>query len=453
MTLAAHHIVDQIRQGERTVRDTVSGSLITAESQQDRLNINTLIDSERALERADRLDETPDTSLPLNGVPVAIKDLIDHEGRPTTCGSTFYSNTPDRSATVVERLEAAGAVIVSRTGMHEFAYGFSSENPWFGPVRNPLDPDTSPGGSSGGSAAAVAAGQVPIAIGTDTGGSVRVPAAMCGIYGLKVTHGRVPLTGVFPLAASLDTVGPLARNIKDLGLAYTAMAGFDKQDAWSISRPITPSVGSRPDLQGLRVAVPVPWIDDAPISEDVAVAFAEAVARIQALGATVDTVEDPLISLPGRIVDLSGAEAISVHRKWIAAGNEYGTDVMERLEYAISLTSDDYVAAHEWRTLIQRQFAVMLSRYDVMITPATGVTKKTIGVDTVPTTSGPVFYRAALSYFSALVNVAGCPALAGPLNVEGTPPPALQIIAPQWAEHRLLEIGATLVNEGVMARL
>ncbi len=125
---------------------------------------------------------------------------------------------------MVARLEEAGAVIISRTGLHEFAYGFTSENHWFGPVRNPLDPTLSTGGSSGGSAAAVAGGQVPIAIGTDTGGSIRVPAAMCGVFGLKVTHGRTPLTGVFPLAASLDTVGPLAGNAADLALAYSVLA-------------------------------------------------------------------------------------------------------------------------------------------------------------------------------------------------------------------------------------
>lgn len=447
--LAAQHIVGQIRHDERTVRDTVSGAVIATESQQDRLNNATLIDGDRALERADHLDEQRDLSLPLLGVPIALKDIIDHEGRPTTCGSSFYANVPERSATVVDRLEAAGAVIISRTGLHEFAYGFSSENPWFGPVRNPIDPDTSPGGSSGGSAAAVAAGQVPIAIGTDTGGSVRVPAALCGVFGLKVTQGRVPLTGVFPLVPSLDTVGPIARTVIDLGLAYEAMAGFDDSDPWSISRPTTPLGGARPDLQGLRIALPIPWIDDAPISEEVAEAFTEAIGRIESLGATVEPVEDPVISLPGHLLNL-GAEAGAIHRAWMNDGREYGADVAERLEYAMGITADDYIAAHTWRVHIQRQFSSLLSRYDLIATPATGVTKKTIGTDTVETADGPVFYRTALSYFSALVNVAGSPALVGPLATEGNPPPALQIIAPHWAESRLLDIAATLVAQGVM---
>jgi aspartyl-tRNA(Asn)/glutamyl-tRNA(Gln) amidotransferase subunit A len=448
--LSASQIVAQLRRGERTVRDTVHGSLITTEGQQERLNTATLIDAERALVRADELDEAGDTGGPLAGVPIALKDIIDHTGRPTTCGSSFYAPVPERSATVVDRLEAAGAVVVSRTNLHEFAYGFSSENPWFGAVRNPIDTSTSAGGSSGGSAAAVAAGQVPIAIGTDTGGSVRVPAALCGVYGLKVTHGRIPLTGVFPLAASLDTVGPIASTVGDLALAYQVMAGHDPADPWSAQRPATSPGSPRPDLDGVRIAVPLPWIDDGPTSESVAVAFAEAVANLSALGATVETVTDPVISLSGHLKDLSAAEAASVHRTWFAEGREYGADVRERLEYAMGLDSDDYVAAHAWRVQIQRHFEQLFVAHDLVITPATGVTSKTIGEDMVPVIGGDIFYRTALSYFTALVNVAGNPALVGPLAVDGAPPPALQLIAPHWSEHRLLDVAATLVEHGVM---
>ena len=449
--LSATHLIAQLRKGERTVRDSVHGSLITIEGQQDRLNTATFIDSERALARADELDDSENSKGgSLAGVPIAIKDLIDHEDRPTTCGSSFFSNTPGQSATIVRRLEHAGAVVVSRTNLHEFAYGFSSENPWFGPVRNPLDQANSAGGSSGGSAAAVAAGQVPIAIGTDTGGSVRVPAALCGIYGLKVTHGRVPLSGVFPLAASLDTVGPLAATVEDLSLAYQALAGHDPDDAWSVRRPVTVPGGARPDLNGVRIAVPLPWIDDAPISEEVAAGFAEAVTRLSALGADVETVTDPVLSLPGHIGNLSGAEAASVHRGWMAEGKPYGDDVHARLEKAIQITSDEYVDAHAWREQVRRHFDDLFASHDLVITPATGVTAKQIGIDTVATIGGDVFYRTALSYFSALVNVAGNPAIVGPLALDGSPPPSLQIIAPAWSEHRLLDVAATLVAHGVM---
>ncbi|MDX1450731.1 MAG: amidase, partial [Acidimicrobiia bacterium] len=239
--ISAGRMANEIRRGERSARDTVAGALTTTEAQQSRLNIAISVEGERALDRADAIDrmvEAGEDPGPLAGVPIALKDLIDHEGRVTTCGSAFHRQTAERSATVVRRLEDAGGIIVSRTNLHEFAWGFSSENPWFGPVRNPLDTDLSAGGSSGGSAAAVAAEQVPIAIGTDTGGSVRVPGALCGVFGLKVTHGRIPLTGVFPLAPSLDTVGPLAATVDDLAEAYRAMAGYDADDPWSAPHPV-----------------------------------------------------------------------------------------------------------------------------------------------------------------------------------------------------------------------
>ena len=236
----------------------------------DRFNAFIATDAD-ALNRADAIDAAVAAGSdpgPLAGVPIALKDIIDHQGRTTTAGSSFYRNHAQRSAPVVSRLEAAGAVIIGRTGLHEFAYGFSSENDWFGPVRNPWDPTTSPGGSSGGSAVAVAAGIVPVAIGTDTGGSVRVPAALCGCMGLKVTHGRVPLTGVFPLAASLDTVGPMATTVADLAAVYAVIAGDDPDDPWSSPRPVAIPSGPA-TLSGLRVGVPHPWVDR-PLSSRIA---------------------------------------------------------------------------------------------------------------------------------------------------------------------------------------
>ena len=185
-------------------------------------------------------------------MPVGIKDLIDHEGRVTTAGSAFYRHEADRSSPVVSRLEEAGAVVIGRTGLHEFAFGFSSENPHFGPVRNPWDPDTSPGGSSGGSAAAVAAGITPVAIGTDTGGSVRVPAALCGCFGLKVTHGRIPLDGVFPLA-------DLRRHRRARSPIRSRPRQLVPGHVRRHRRRATPG--------DLRLGVPEPWVGAAPMDE------------------------------------------------------------------------------------------------------------------------------------------------------------------------------------------
>lgn len=442
----------QVRRGEASARDSVAGALISVRAQQERLNISTFIEEDDILERADEIDRQVSVGVdpgPLAGVPIALKDLIDHRGRVTTCGSAFYRKTAERSATVVERLEAAGAVVVSRTGLHEFAYGFSSENQWFGPVRNPLDPTTSAGGSSGGSAAAVAAGQVPIAIGTDTGGSVRVPAALVGAYGLKVTHGRVPLIGVFPLAPSLDTVGPIAANVEDLALAYRVMAGYDPSDPWSAPQPVVSDGGPRPDLRGLRVGIPSRWIDQAPITDEVADAFTEVAARLRGMGVEIVDLDDEMLAPDRRMADLF-AEAAAVHHRSRSEGKPYGDEIVTRLETVEAVTMERLFAAQEWRQRLRHRATLAFGRVDLIATPATGATRKVIGETTIPTNQGDQPYRQVLSVFSALVNSMGCPAIVGPINTPGTPPPALQLIGGWWQEHRVLEVAATLQRDGVL---
>lgn len=450
----ASTIVSEIVKGDRSVRDTVAGAITTAKAQQPRLNVCTMIDEERALARAeeiDRLVESGRTPGPLAGVPIALKDLIDHEGRVTTCGSGFYRHEATESAEVVRRLEDAGAVIVSRTVLHEFAYGFSSENHWTGPVVNPLDSTLSCGGSSGGSAAAVAAGQVPIAIGTDTGGSVRVPAALCGIFGLKVTPGRIPLSGVFPLAPSIDTVGPLAGSVGDLGLAYAAMSGYHRDDPWSQPVPVVSPSASRPDLRGVRIGIPVPWVDDSPVTEAVAEGFATAIGRMRELGADVEEFTDEHVTNRSEIATLAGGEIAGVHRRWVEEGKPYGPEVAARLEGALAVTIDQFTAALEWRALVRQRVLAALGTFDFLATPTVGSTRKLLGEDTIETTEGPLPYRPVLSCFTALVNHIGCPAIAGPLP-GGNPPPSLQLIGAPWAEHRLLEIARLLEREGVFLR-
>lgn len=446
-------IATEVNRGDRSARDTIAGALTTAHAQQERLNICTLIDDDRALQRAEELDELVSSGRspgPLAGVPIALKDIVDHAGRTTTCGSGFYRHEPEETAECVRRLEAAGAVIVTRTVLHEFAYGFSSENHWTGPVRNPLDPELSCGGSSGGSAAAVAAGQVPIAIGTDTGGSVRVPAAMCGIFGLKVTHGRIPISGVFPLAASVDTVGPLAGSMADLALAYTAMAGYHREDPWSQPVPVVSPSSTRPDLRGVRIGIPVPWVDDNPVAEEVANAFATAIEGLRRLGAEVEPFEDPVISNAREIVTLAGGEIAAVHRQWVERGEPYGPEVAARLDGALAVTIDEFMAATEWRAMARQRTLAAFGIFDFLVTPTTGSVRKVIGLDTVDTADGPRPYRLVLSCFTAPVNHLGCPALAGPLP-GGSPPPSLQLIGAPWSEHRLLETGALLQREGIFA--
>lgn len=387
----------------------------------------------------------------LGGVPVALKDIIDHAGRVTTAGSSFYRHTPQHSATVVDRLEAAGAVIVGRTGLHEFAFGFSSENEWFGAVRNPWDPNTSPGGSSGGSAAAVAAGIVPVAIGTDTGGSVRVPAAMCGCVGLKPSHGRIPLTGVFPLAASLDTVGPITTTVADAAAVYAVIAGDDPRDPWS--EPQTVDLPAGPgNLRGLRVGVPHPWVDR-PLAPRIAAGFASFLAALEQAGAVVTPMVTAILD-PTGLPRAAYAEVGVVHRAWITEdATRYGVEVRERLRADLAHDADAVTAAWAWRHRLAAEFRRVFTAVDVVVTPTTATLRKPIGVDLVDAGASPEPYRPALSWFTSLVNQAGLPALAVPLAgtaAVGEPPVSVQIIGPRFGEQHVLGAGLGLEAAGVV---
>jgi len=442
-----------IRRGELSAREATDHYLERSRRFQPQLNAYTEID-EKAQERADAIDDdlgSGNDPGPLAGVPIAIKDLIDQAGAITTCGSGFYRQVAEHSATVIRRLEAAGAIIIGRTGLHEFAFGFSSENDWFGPVRNPWDTATSPGGSSGGSAVAVAAGLAAGAIGTDTGGSVRVPAALCGVTGLKVTHGRVPLTGVFPLASSLDTVGPLGRTVDDVAALYRVMAGHDPVDPWSAHQP--ENTASTPtSLKGLVVGVPQPWIETAPITGDVKNAFSACLDRLDELGAIVHEVRHPLLHPSQELSDLISAEVASVHRHWLAdPSRQYGPEVADRLQRTLEVSLDDYLAAQVWRAGLRNATAGLFDEVDVLLTPTVGATRKTIGETAIVVEGEPTSYRLVLSWFSSLVNHMGVPALAMPLRTAGDPPPSLQMIGPWWSEHRLLSLGRSLEEAAVVA--
>jgi len=412
----------------------IGKTLAAAHATQDTLNAFTYLDDERALARAAALDAVIERGVdpgPLAGMPIGLKDLIDHEGRTTTAGSAFYRSDATRSAPVVSRLEEAGAIIIGRTGLHEFAFGFSSENPHFGPVHNPWDLDTSPGGSSGGSGAAVGAGLTPVSIGTDTGGSVRVPAALCGCLGLKVTHGRIPLDGVFPLALSVDTVGPLADSVGNLDTVYRVLSGDESSE---------PTVGS------LRLGVPQPWLDDAPMGDDVARAFASASEALAQLGHTVSPVVMPEVLPAAELIHSISGEINEVHRGFRAEGLPYGEDVARRLDDCAGTTDEQIAAGRNWQLMIRQRFAEAFRSVDLLITPATPAMRKEIGVDMI----GDRHYRAVLSWFSAIVNHSLHPAIVLPLAGSGEPAVSLQAIGPLDSETALIGFGRSLERTGVI---
>lgn len=446
--MPAHAIARVVRTGEHTATEVVSAALEAIEASGD-LEAFTAVHADRALGRAADIDAIAATGTdpgPLAGVPIALKDLIDHEGEVTTGGSSFYRHEAESSATVVERLEAAGAIVVGRTNLHEFAFGFSSENPWFGPVRNPWDPNTSAGGSSGGSAVAVAAACVPVGIGTDTGGSIRVPAAMTGVMGLKPTHGRVPLTGILPLAASLDTVGPIGSSVQDLNLAYRAIGGPDPGDPWSVHAAPMPRAAHVP----LRIGVPRPWVGTGPVDPALVAAFDRFLSDLSGIHFDVVDVDLPNLVPFGRIAELAGAQVARLHREWVEKGRSYGDEVLARIRAALDVGVEDLVDALAWQAGVKDLARQAFSDVDLLVTPSVGAMRKEIGDDHVEVDGERVPYRPSLSWFSALVNSLGVPAISLPTTGAGAPPPSIQLIAPWWAEETLIAVGRRLEREGLV---
>ncbi len=404
-----------------------------AHATQGTLNAFISIDDERALERAVGIDERlarGEDVGPLAGIPIALKDLIDHEGRTTTCGSAFYAQVATHTAESVRRLEQAGAVVIGRTNLHEFAFGFDSENEHWGPVRNPWDIDTSAGGSSGGSGAAVAAGITPIAIGTDTGGSVRVPAALCGTFGLKVTFDRIPLGGVFPLVPDIDTVGPLADSMHHTAAAYRAMSGQGSADS---------------ERRQFRIGVPEPWYDEAPMDDHIRGAFEGAVAALRGLGHEVRPIHMPDTRPSHHILGAIAAVA-DVHADYRKEGRRYGSSVDSRIELAEKTTPEERAAGREWQVIIRERFADAMATVDFLITPTCPVSRKVIGQDMI----GDKSHRTVLSYFTAIVNHALHPALALPIANSGAPPASLQVIGDLDSELDLLSLGLWLEDAGIV---
>ena len=438
-----------VRTGERSASDNVEAALVSAVAHS-ALNAFTILHDEPARAAAaavDRAVANGDDPGPLAGVPVAVKDLVDEAGIPNTRGSRFPPDVPESDAPVVSRLRAAGAVIIGRTGLHEFAFGFSSENEHFGPVRNPWDPTTSPGGSSGGSGAAVGAGIVPAAIGTDTGGSVRVPAALCGAVGLKVSHGRVSTTGVYPLAPSIDTVGPIAATVADAAAIYGVIAGFDVSDPWSRDRPVLPPRMTAPG--DVRLGIPHPWVDR-PMSVEVAAAWDWFLSAARGAGIELVDLELPELVYPGKMPESVYPEVAAIHReRYEAEPERYGREVGERIASTLGYTMHDYLRGLAWRARIRDAADAGLAQCDALVTPTVAAMRKEIGVDTVEIDGAPVGYRVALSCFTAIVNHAGLPALAVPLASAGAPPPSVQLIGPMWGESGLLGVGLALESAGI----
>jgi aspartyl-tRNA(Asn)/glutamyl-tRNA(Gln) amidotransferase subunit A len=420
-------------------------------------------DSARA--RAAELDRTRPAQAPLLGVPVALKDNICTAGIPTTAASRLLEHyVPPYSAAVVERLERAGAVVIGKTNCDEFAMGSSTEHSAFGPTRNPWAPDRIPGGSSGGSAVAVAAGMVPLSLGSDTGGSIRQPAALCGVFGLKPTYGRVSRYGLIAFASSLDQIGPFAASTADLAAIFGVIAGADARDSTSAAVPV-PDCGPAlaGDVRGLRVGVPRDLVGDG-VEAEVRRAFDAALEALVDAGAVLSDVTLPHAPLAIPVYYLvanaeassnlarydgvrygARAEAATLHDVYYRTRALFGAEAKRRIMIGTFVLSAGYydayyVKAQQVRALIRRDYDTAFAAVDVVAMPTSPTTAFPIGART----DDPLQMYLA-DVFTVAANLAGLPAISIPAGLTGENlPVGLQLTARPFEETTLLAAAAAV---------
>ncbi len=375
----------------------------------------------------------------LHGIPLCLKDLFHTRGIRTTAGSRILrSFVPDSNAPVVERLLSAGAILLGKTNLHEFAYGATNLNIHYGPVHNPWNPERMSGGSSGGSAAAVTAGLALASLGTDTGGSIRIPAAACGCVGLKPTWGRVELEGVIPLATSLDHVGPLCRCVEDAAIVLDAIATAGPDLAKGQRRRF--SAGLRKGIRDLRIGLPRQYFYER-VQPEVRRKVLDAVKVLEALGACI--CEIPLGGM-GETASLAGtitiAEALAYHWKWLQSRpGDYDPVIRARLEAGSKLTAVEYLQAQERRRLYTSRFESAFDSVDLLAAPALPITAPDLEVSEVVTGRSREDVRSALLRLTRPGNLTGLPAISVPcgFSKEGLPV-GLQLTGRRWAEGTVL---------------
>src|SRR5260370_5135692 len=401
-----------------------------------RLNAFLTVTAESARARARELDRELAAGAdrgPLHGIPIAHKDLLWTKGVRTTSGSKLFADfIPDSDAPVDKRLADAGAIMLGMTGLHELAYGVTSENPHFGPVRNPRDPERTPGGSSGGSAAAVATDMAFMATGTDTGGSIRIPAAFCGVVGLKPTYGMVDRSGIQPLGFSLDHIGPIARTVSDARITLDVMA---------TGAPRRPAPAS---LHDIRIRLPEHFYFT-HVGPSVRDAVHKAARAAEQLGAHVIPVRVPdveALNTVGRVILL--AEASALYEPFLTRLEDFGADVLALLDQGRLVPATDHLNAQRLRKILVPEFHALFRTIDCLFTPATATTAPRIGQKQVELDGEMHDVRLATTRLVRGINVLGFPALAIPCGESEGLPIGLQMTARPLEENLWLMLGEAL---------
>lgn len=381
---------------------------------------------------------------PLQGVPIAHKDILYTRGIRTTAASKVYADfVPSYDATVVERLRAAGTILIGKTNLHEIAFGPTSATSYYGPVRNPWNLEHVPGGSSGGSAAVVLTGLSWGATGTDTGGSIRIPAALCGIAGIKPTYGRVSRYGVMPLAWSLDHIGPITRSVEDAAILLEAMAGYDPNDPTTHQLPVPHYAQALTgDIKGLRVGIPKEYFFESA-DEEVAETVRKAIAVLEGLGARCEEVSLPHMKyaplIRGAIIF---GEASAVHEKAIRTRRkDFSLDIQTKLTLGTTVSAKDYIQAQRMRRLLIGDFLNAFQYIDVVITPTLPIVAPKIGQETVKVRGVDMDLPNPMILCTFPFNATGLPAISVPCGVSASGLPiGLQIAGKPFEESTILKV-------------
>ena len=457
LTSLASSIADDVRRGQRSAFEVTRECLASISTHDHELHAFTAVFEERALGEAVEVDAARAAGRPLGplaGVPYSVKNLFDVKGQVTLAGGVVNrdNQAAQSDAVLVARMKAAGAILVGAVNMDEHAYGFTTENSHFGVTRNPLDHARLAGGSSGGSAASVAAGLVPLSLGSDTNGSIRVPSSFCGIFGLKPTFGRLPRSGSYPFVHSLDHLGPFARSVTDLALCYDALQGFDGRDAGCARRDIEPTLDALSSIcvDGLRIGVLGGHFERFAQPEARA-----AVGRAAATLGAVETVEWSLAEAARAAAFIvTGSEGGALHAARLASRYaDYEPLSRDRLIAGSLIPARWYLAAQKWRALCRTQLLGLFDRFDVLLAPATPMSAPLIGTEWLDFGETRLPARPSIGLLTQPISSIGLPVCCVPVWPEQASTSALpvgvQVIAAPWREDHSLAVSETLYRSAV----